>query len=369
MENVPIYKILHRTYLYHIFENLNLVHIKRFLRINKDFLRLRTDPSISKLCLKKIEVREIKTDEFLKKRLENAFDTQEKTLQHLMVIGDIEIVDELMRKRRLLNKVNDYTILYECIRYRSFDILKFFIEEDFQLDLTVEYNFLFMQVSRVGNVELVVLLLNDARLRHVKDDEAAMNKAFSGACLENNALVCEYFIQNAFIKNGLVLNECLVSSCMFDCKDVVKLLLEDGRANPTYRGSVCLRGASKKGKVDIVRLLLVDGRANPDVFLSDCVQNACSGDYLKVADIFLDDGRIDPSIFDNYLLCQACFGKHLNLFKRLLKDKRVDPTVNNNICIRTAKERGLSGTVRMLIADERVLKSLSEKDVSIYRRM
>lgn len=54
--------------------------------------------------------------------------------------------------------------------------------------------------------------------------------------------------------------------------NIVKLLLKDGRADPTKDNSICLSLSAMEGYIDIVKLLLEDGRADSCAYYSDCLR-------------------------------------------------------------------------------------------------
>lgn len=367
MSEQPIYSILHPTYFSEIFTHLNLVEIKRILRLNKDFHKLRNHPTILNLCTQKFQVIQIKTDNFWNTVQKDYFNTREKALQNLVYDSDVEVLDEMIR-RNIFSSLSSYIILQTCINYRKFNMLKYVIEDP-NMDLTMKSYFVLMQVCEFGTVPLVQLLLDDTRLKHVKDDESIMNSAFHTACLGNNVSVCHFFLGNNFVKSPTHLTESLISAAFCGKTDVVEFLLKDGRADPTHADYRCLREACQNGHIGPVRLLLKDARVDPNFYHTNSFKHYVSGNYLKVLDAFLDQDRFNPGQDDNYLIQTVLRSKNSSLFKRLLEDPRVDPSANKNYCIRKVKEIGWSGTIRLLMKDKRVLNGLTEKEIEYYRRM
>lgn len=74
--------------------------------------------------------------------------------------------------------------------------------------------------------------------------------------------------------------------------DIVRLLLEEGEAEPSVRNSMSIRLASENGHAEIVHLLLVDGRADPTALDNYCLKQAIEERRMEVVRILLEDDRI-----------------------------------------------------------------------------
>jgi ankyrin repeat protein len=123
--------------------------------------------------------------------------------------------------------------------------------------------------------------------------------------------------------------------------DIVKILLEDGRVDPSVidnRGNSALHTACENeiGNTEIVRLLLEDARTNPmaqNFFQQNALMIACQYKLIEIIKILLEDGRTDPSVGTNWgqtPLHVLCNGSSLIGVKILLEDPRVDPFKKNN---------------------------------------
>jgi ankyrin repeat protein len=87
--------------------------------------------------------------------------------------------------------------------------------------------------------------------------------------------------------------------------------------------------ASTKGQFEIVKLLLQDGRADPASRNNRSIENASYNGHIKVVEFLLQDRRVDPTADDSKALKWACY--HGNV-KLLLQDGRVEPSdwaINN----------------------------------------
>jgi hypothetical protein len=56
-------------------------------------------------------------------------------------------------------------------------------------------------------------------------------------------------------------------------QEIFKLLLEDGRVDPSFYGNIAVRLASHKGFVGILRILLNDARVDPSDFDNACCRS------------------------------------------------------------------------------------------------
>lgn len=116
-----------------------------------------------------------------------------------------------------------------------------------------------------------------------------------------------------------------------------------------------LRNASRSGHAEMVRYLLQPGRADPAANDSEALRIACMeskknvnkyritwsaginpNGHAEVVSILLSDGRADPSARENFCIRAACALGHLDIVKLLLNDPRVDPSERNNWCINVA---------------------------------
>ena len=92
--------------------------------------------------------------------------------------------------------------------------------------------------------------------------------------------------------------------------DVVRLLLNDRRADPADDESFGLCFAASRGHVKVVTLLLKDGRANPASWNSDALWAAAWYGHVRVVKAFLRDGRADPTASDFKALMVDLEGRH-----------------------------------------------------------
>jgi len=166
-----------------------------------------------------------------------------------------------------------------------------------------------------------------------------------------------------------VATECLLLAATRGHEDAVRVLLEDGRADPAAadaRGSsACLRRACRAGRTPLVQMLLKDRRADPaarDGYSdSACLREACSLGHEAVVRKLLEDGRADPAAqsfeasSNEGPLClfRAASNGHADTVALLLHDGRADPAIHLSVSLRVACRQGHTAVVRLLLLDGR----------------
>jgi hypothetical protein len=117
----------------------------------------------------------------------------------------------------------------------------------------------------------------------------------------------DYYYDSYSNKVFITIGESAIwSVCQYGFTEIVKILLEDGRADPRVKNSVTMYWALNNLYTDIIKLLIKDGRA-------------------------------DPSIDKNGALDWAADEGHVNIIKQLLKDQRIIDNLTPDQKIRFAK--------------------------------
>ena len=107
-----------------------------------------------------------------------------------------------------------------------------------------------------------------------------------------------------------------------------------------------IRCASRNGQTDVVRLLLEDSRADPSAKTNAAIQLACYYGHTDIVRLLLADSRVDPSTQRNCALRWACSRGHLEVVRILLDDPRVEMT--SIFTIQRAKDNGCTEIVDLL---------------------
>jgi ankyrin repeat protein len=149
-----------------------------------------------------------------------------------------------------------------------------------------------------------------------------------------------------------------LTACEKGYAEIVQLLLEDGRMDPSTYNNSAIISAVQKGQIEIVRLLLQDPRVDPSARTNFAFRWVCENGHTEghteIVRILLADPRVDPIAADNYAFVRACAYERIETVRLLLQDPRVNPTENDNHVFFYACENGYIEIVRLLLQDPRI---------------
>ncbi len=225
----------------------------------------------------------------------------------------------------------------------------------------------------------------------------------------------KFLIQDATFDPSFQNNEAIVWACKIGNIEIVRMLLEDVRVDPSTNSDFCFSlqwrryldkntmlmsppfvncimdithtpfprfpredydnsaiiMASVMGHIDIVNLLFQDKRVNPCAQNNSALLYSCFVGSFEVVKKLLQDSRVDPSRVDpsGYLyfididpIAYASMGGQIDVVKLLLQDKRIDPSNHNNFAITMARRNKYTAIVDLLMQDNRVLSLPSSKN-------
>ena len=145
--------------------------------------------------------------------------------------------------------------------------------------------------------------------------------------------------------------------------EVVRLLLEDGRADPAAKEIDTLYLACSGGHKSVLSLLLKDGRVDPTVAIPVIISNLSREMNLEIVEVLLADPRVRKLSIEDDLLSTACNERDTGLVRLLMKDGRANPTAHNNSAIRVVSRYGDPETARLLLSDRRVDSALVQEAI------
>lgn len=101
------------------------------------------------------------------------------------------------------------------------------------------------------------------------------------------------------------------------------------------------------------------------------IHEAIINNGITIVKLLLEDGKVDPTFNNNYTLTWASSYNHIKIVKLLLKDSRVNPCDDNNNALKMAYIKNNKEIVRLLLKDPRVninhkknIKKLLDKNVT-----
>ena len=161
-----------------------------------------------------------------------------------------------------------------------------------------------------GHIEIVKLLLQDARL----------TLAFDTNCIINAS------------QNGHT--------------EIVKLLLQDARVDPTYLNNYAFRNSVIYGRIEIVKLLLQDKRTKLDINfifeINNAIGNASRYGYIEIIKLLLEDSNVDLTFNNNIAIKNAAIFGHIEVVKFLAQKIDISTLKDTNVLKILEKESRLN---------------------------
>ena len=158
----------------------------------------------------------------------------------------------------------------------------------------------------------------------------------------------KYYINLNYLKDKNI-HQVFSDSSKLGKTDMIRLLLNDNRIDPSVKNSLAIRWASKYGQDDVVKLLLSDGRIDPSAGDNYGVRWASGKGHTDIVGLLLNDNRTDPSARNNLAIRWASKYGHLEVVKLLLTDGRTDPLAQDNYAIKEASKNGYLNIVKLLL--------------------
>lgn len=133
--------------------------------------------------------------------------------------------------------------------------------------------------------------------------------------------------------------------------------------DPTIDNNCRITLAAHQGHEAVVKHLLAEPHVDfLDYNMAMCY--AAQFGHAPVLKLLLEDGRADPTVDDNTPMKIAVMHGFVSVLDALLMDGRADPTADDNLLIRSAVRRGKqSDVVKALMRDHRVRKGVFQDKV------
>jgi ankyrin repeat protein len=99
-------------------------------------------------------------------------------------------------------------------------------------------------------------------------------------------------------------NRVIQDACHHGNKELVELLLQDERVDPSDNFNLAIQISSMKGHKEIVELLLQDARVDPSDSFNSAIALAMMNGHEDVVELLKQDPRVEPSNIDPTLATQ-----------------------------------------------------------------
>ncbi len=214
--------------------------------------------------------------------------------------------------------------------------------EDKQADpRAVKNNNLIGWAATWGLKDIVELLLKDERV----NSNANNNAALVIAAEKGHADIVEVLLKN--IMDPKVIEKAIQTAKDYSQPEVVKMLA----TNQLFL-------AIMRGEAESVKLLLDDGQADPCANNNQAITDAALFGYTKIVELLVNNPNVNPGARNNAALHSAVKKGHIDVVKKLLADERVDPLARyyGNV-VQVAADNGHKDIVQLLLLDERIIPS------------
>jgi ankyrin repeat protein len=150
-------------------------------------------------------------------------------------------------------------------------------------------------------------------------------------------------------------NESIISASAHGFYDAIKLLLLDKRVDPAAQSNQAIISASQiYGNTECVKLLLSNNKVDPSAQDNQAFIEACYAGNLETVKLLLADPRIDPAAQCDQGFIEACYGGNTEVVKCLLLDSRINPTAQFQSGLVYAAENGRYSTLEILLQNKRI---------------
>lgn len=206
------------------------------------------------------------------------------------------------------------------------------------------------------------------------------NDIFIDACIGSNIGLVKLLLADREVAPNLHDGRAIEIACSKKDPNLLKILLDDGRCNPTRANNFAITLALRdlvhdrynvqrvSDYIETLRLMLQDRRIDPIRNNSSLIAEACVSGIIELVRILLEYG-IDPGEYSSMAIRHAAkVQDNHEIISLLLQDERVDPTEYNNEALENAVMYGGILNVRALLSDSRVVTNTLRRSIDYAKR-
>jgi hypothetical protein len=240
--------------------------------------------------------------------------------------------------------------IHQSVHHCHADVVRLLLA-DGRADPTADDDYALRESSARGYASVLQLLLEDGRA----DPTAQKNEAIRVSSKNGHPEVVRLLLADgradpAFTVRNIPSTSAICIGSRRGRAEVVRSLLADGRVDPAVGGSASIRDTCRRSCTGMVHLLLDDdptGRNDHTIGARYCCEDAA------VMRLLLDDGRADPTTGNNIAIRRSSGDGHDGVVRLLLEDGRADPTACNNDAIRRSSINRHTDALQLLLDDGR----------------
>ena len=211
----------------------------------------------------------------------------------------LDTVAQLLADSRVDPCYQESEILLPVVENGYMEMMDLFIK-DGRINLSIgggfrDNNLYLKTAAEKGNLEMVIKLYNDPKVKSAAEDSHVIEVAGSHGHLH----IVEWFLENTNVNPGAKDNAAIISTSMAGHLDIVNLLLNDKRVDPSAQNNLAVIYAS------------------------------CNNQWM-IVDRLLKDEKVDSSDQDNEALRCAIANQCKFVIIRLIQDHRVQKLFNTH---------------------------------------
>jgi ankyrin repeat protein len=264
--------------------------------------------------------------------------------------GDLNLLKVLLDDNRVSPATSNQLPIKRACKQGNLDMVKLLLANP-QVDPRADSQYCFVVACERGYIDIVNLLLKDKRI----DPTAFKYNAFFSAAIAGRTDIMKILMADRTLQ---LPNDLLTTVCMFEKPEMVKMLLEDKRIDPSHKNSTALRESCERGDTESLKALLIDKRSNPNHGLPIITKLHFRHGNLEVAKLLLTDDRVDMSTVQSPESDQVLL---LFLLRRSYRNKVIqgDDYKNNKPVTKSITSINEVESKRKALLDTHLLSDLS----------
>lgn len=187
-------------------------------------------------------------------------------------------------------------------------------------------NVAIQNAAKLGYTDIAIILLKDSNV----NDKDRLNLALKNACENNHADIVKLLLDYIYHPNEQTDSALNIASYK-NYTEVVKVFINKPIFIDYCTYNNTLSNVSTNGNITIIKLLLsMENFKNEDISYNEAIQEAAKEGHLDIVELLINDNRIDPSQNRNIASSWASIYGHYNISKILFSDLRVRNTLASN---------------------------------------
>jgi len=263
----------------------------------------------------------------------NPADDDSYGLRKAFLYQHFDVVETLLLDGRSDPTFDDNTLLEWSILTNNLKFVKILLKDP-RVDISINGNFPLVWACSKGYIGIVKYLLADPRINL---NETDFNSALIEAMTQKQMEILRFLLDNSqFRPNIRFFGEAIIE----DNIEIVKILLDDPRVDPSSAENFAIVIASTGGHPEMVKLLLADPRVDPSDQGSLAIYEAAGSNYIEIVELLLADPRVSLQDQEESVLVNSVEHQYVEIVKLLLNDPRTDTTFDDNEALKIAVKNG-----------------------------